>query len=139
MELREGAVSDGMKLRRAFELYGVDFRSFVSRFPRYSRYWDSAVWELSGGEIRLAELYMVLMSESPFYILDEPFSQVDPKSIEAVQRLIKERSAGHGIIVTDHNYAAIISVTDDLFLIADGYTFQVKDRDDLVRLGYLHA
>lgn len=131
-------IPDGMRLRKAFDLYGVDYRAFVSRFPRYSRYWDSAVWELSGGEIRLAELYMVLMSECPFCILDEPFSQVDPKSIEAVQRLIMERCPDHGIIVTDHNYTAITTVTDDLFVISDGYTFPVHSRDDLVRCGYLH-
>lgn len=131
-------IPDGMRLRKAFDLYGVDYRAFVSRFPRYSRYWDSAVWELSGGEIRLAELYMVLMSECPFCILDEPFSQVDPKSIEAVQKLIRERCPDHGIIVTDHNYTAIATVTDDLFVISDGYTFPVRSRDDLVRRGYLH-
>ena len=131
-------IPDGMRLRKAFDLYGVDYRAFVSRFPRYTRYWDSAVWELSGGEIRLAELYMVLMSECPFYILDEPFSQVDPKSIEAVQKLIRERCPDHGIIVTDHNYTAITTVTDDLFVIADGYTSPVHSRDDLVRRGYLH-
>jgi len=130
-------IPDGMKLRKAFDLYGVDYRAFVSRFPRYTRYYDSAVWELSGGEIRLAELYMVLMSESPFYILDEPFSQIAPKNIEAVQKLIRERCADHGIIVTDHNYDAITTVTDDLFVIADGYTFPVHSRDDLVRHGYL--
>ena len=131
-------IPDGMRLRKAFDLYGVDYRAFVSRFPRYSRYWDSAVWELSGGEIRLAELYMVLMSECPFCILDEPFSQVDPKSIEAVQKLIRERCPDHGIIVTDHNYTAITTVTDDLFVISDGYTFPVRSRDDLVLRGYLH-
>ena len=130
-------IPDGMRLRKAFDLYGVDYTDFVSRFPRYTRYWDSAVWELSGGEIRLAELYMVLMSECPFYILDEPFSQIDPRNIEAVQKLIKERSPGRGIIVTDHNYTAITTVTDDLFVIADGYTFPVKSRYDLVRHGYL--
>ena len=130
-------IPDGMKLRKAFDLYGVDYRAFVSRFPRYTRYYDSAVWELSGGEIRLAELYMVLMSESPFYILDEPFSQIAPKNIEAVQKLIRERCADRGIIVTDHNYDAITTVTDDLFVIADGYTFPVHSRDDLVRHGYL--
>jgi ABC-type multidrug transport system ATPase subunit len=130
-------IPDGMKLRKAFDLYGVDYRAFVSRFPRYTRYYDSAVWELSGGEIRLAELYMVLMSESPFHILDEPFSQIAPKNIEAVQKLIRERCTDHGIIVTDHNYDAITSVTDDLFVIADGYTFPVHSRDDLVRHGYL--
>ena len=130
-------IPDGMKLKRAFELYGVNYWIFVNHFPKYTQYHDSSIWELSGGEARLAELYMVLMSEAQFYILDEPFSQVDPVSIEAVQKLIRERSKDHGIIVTDHNYDAISSVADNLFVIADGYTNQVHSRKDLVRHGYL--
>ncbi len=77
------------------------------------------------------------MSESLFHILDEPFSQIDPVHIEAVKQLIIERSKDHGIIVTDHNYDAISTVADNLFVIADGYTFPVTQREDLVGHGYL--
>jgi len=128
---------ENLKLSRAFELYGVNYWSFVSRFPKYSRFHDSAIWELSGGEARLAELCLVLLSEAPFYILDEPFSQIDPVNIEAVQKLIREKAQDHGIIITDHNYEAISSVADNLFVIADGYTAPVHNREDLVRYGYL--
>ncbi len=128
---------ESISLHRAFELYGVNYWSFVNRFPKYSRFYDSHIWELSGGEARLVELYLILLSEAPFYILDEPFSQIDPVSIESVQELIRERSKDHGIIVTDHNYEAISSVADNLFVIADGYTNQVHSREDLVRHGYL--
>ena len=86
-----------------------------------------------------AELYLVLLSEAPFYILDEPFTQVDPVNIDEVKALIRERSKDHGIIVTDHNYDAISSVADNLFVIADGYTSPVRCREDLVRHGYLRA
>jgi len=128
---------ESIKLHRAFELYGVNYWTFVNWFPKYSRFYDSALWELSGGEARLAELFLVLMSEALFHILDEPFSQIDPVHIEAVKQLIIERSKDHGIIVTDHNYDAISTVADNLFVIADGYTFPVTQRDDLVRHGYL--
>ncbi len=128
---------ESIKLHRAFELYGVNYWRFVNRFPRYSRFYDSAIWELSGGEARLAELYLILMSEAPFYILDEPFAQIDPMHIEAIKEIISERSKDHGIIVTDHNYDAISTVADDLFVIADGYTFPVTKREDLTRHGYL--
>lgn len=128
---------ESLKLSRAFELYGVNYWGFVSRFPKYSRFHNSAIWELSGGEARLAELCLVLLSEAPFYILDEPFSQIDPVNIEAVQKLIREKAKNHGIIITDHNYDAISSVADNLFVIADGYTAPVHSREDLVRYGYL--
>ena len=71
-------IPEGMRLHRAFELYGVNYWAFVNRFPKYSRFHDSYIWELSGGEARLAELYLILMSDGLFHILDEPFSLIDP-------------------------------------------------------------
>ena len=131
-------IPEGMTLKRAFELYRVDFWAFALRFPQFSRHCNSRLWEMSGGEARVAELYLVLMTEGDFCILDEPFSQIAPLHIEAVQRMIREKACEKGIIVTDHNYEAISQVTDNLFVIADGYTFPVESRDDLVRHGYLH-
>ena len=130
-------IPDGLTLKEAFRLYEVDFWAFVLQFPQYSGKYHTRLWEMSGGEARLAELYLVLMSDALFYILDEPFSQIDPVHIEAVQRLIRERAADHGIIVTDHNYEAISTVADNLFVLSDGYTAPVETRDDLVRHGYL--
>ena len=132
-------IPSGMTLKRAFALYRVDFWEFVLQFPQYSRYYHTPRWEMSGGEARLAEVYLILMSDAEFCILDEPFAQISPNYIETVQQLIREKSREKGIIVTDHNYEAISTVTDDLFVIADGYTFPVESRDDLVRHGYLRA
>ena len=53
------------------------------------------------------------------------------------QQLIREKSREKGIIVTDHNYEAISTVADQLFVLSDGYTHPVESRDDLVRYGYL--
>ena len=130
-------IPDGLTLKEAFQLYQVDFWPFVLLFPKYSGKYHDRLWEMSGGEARLAELYLVLMTESPFCILDEPFSQIDPVHIEAVQRLIRDKSREKGIIVTDHNYDAISAVADQLFVLSDGYTHAVESRDDLVRYGYL--
>ena len=132
-------IPEGMKLHRAFDLYGVNYWTFVNRFPKFSRHYDSPIYEFSGGEARLAELYLVLHSEAYFYILDEPFTLVDPVNIEEVKAMIRERANDHGIIITDHNYDAISSVADNLFVSADGYTNPVQSRDDLVRHGYLRA
>ena len=130
-------IPDGLTLKQAFQLYQVDFWAFSLLFPRYSGKYHDRLWEMSGGEARLAELYLVLMADAPFCILDEPFSQIDPVHIDAVQRLIREKSRDKGIIVTDHNYEAISTVADQLFVLSDGYTHPVETRGDLVRYGYL--
>ena len=62
-----------------------------------------------------------------------------PVNIDEIKALIRERSGNHGIIVSDHNYGAISSVADNLFVIADGYTSPVRSREDLVLRGYLRA
>ncbi len=131
-------IPENMTIRRAFRLYDIPFWEFASLFPQFSGRYHTPLWELSGGEARLAELYLVLMAESDFCILDEPFSQIAPLHIETVQRLIREKSREKGIIVTDHNYEAISKVADNLFVIADGCTYPADSRDDLVRHGYLH-
>ena len=132
-------IGHSIKYLPAFDLYGVNYWTFVNRVPKFSRYYDSPIYELSGGEARLAELYLVLHGDAPFYILDEPFTQVDPVNIEDVKSMIRERANDHGVIITDHNYDAISSVADNLFVIADGYTNPVRSREDLVRHGYLRA
>lgn len=132
-------IPEGMKLHRAFELYGVNYWTFVNRFPMFSRHYDSHIYELSGGEARLAELYLILHGDAPFCILDEPFTQVDPVNVEDVKAMIRERARDHGIIITDHDCDTISTVADHLFVIADGYTNPVRSREDLVRHGYLRA
>ena len=130
-------IPENMPLKKAFELYEVDFWKFASAFPKYSGFYHEPLWMLSGGEARIAEIWLVLHSKSLFCILDEPFSQISPVYVEKVRNLIRERSSEIGIIVTDHIYESVSMVCDDMFVIADGYTIPVHSREDLVRYGYL--
>lgn len=126
-----------MTLDEAFRLYGVDYDGMVTFDNRFHRYQRKMFRELSGGEARIAEMYLVLKAESEFCILDEPFSNIAPNFVEKMQALIREQTVHKGIIVSDHLYEAIIEVTDDLFLLRDGYTFPVKSREDLIKNGYI--
>ena len=127
----------GMTLEKAFNLYEVDYEGLVRSFNKFHRYHFKTPGELSGGEARVAEMYMVLMSDVPFCILDEPFAQIAPIHAEKMKELIAEQKEKKGIIVSDHLYEAIMEVADDLYIIDSGYTCPVKAREDLVRHGYL--
>ena len=127
----------GMTLEKAFNLYEVDYEGLVRNFTRFHRYHFKTPGELSGGETRVAEMYLVLMSDVPFCILDEPFAQIAPIHAEKMKELIAEQKEKKGIIVSDHLYESIIEVADDLFVIDGGYTCPVHAREDLVRHGYL--
>lgn len=69
--------------------------------------------------------------------MDEPFSYLAPVAVEVVQRLIQKEKSKKGIIISDHNYEALLEVADEVLLLSDGYVHLVKERSDLVRYGYL--
>lgn len=126
-----------MTLDEAYSLYGVDYDGLVAFDPKFHTYQHRKARELSGGELRVAEMYMVLNAGAEFCILDEPFSNIAPKYVEKMQTMIREQKASKGIIISDHLYEQVISVTDDLFLLRDGYTFPIKSREDLIHHGYI--
>lgn len=128
-----------MTLSEIFRLFGADFEAFTDDFPRFAQYPDTNVKELSGGEIRIVEIWLCLCSPSPFCILDEPFSYLSPVAIEVVQKLIQRQKSRMGIIISDHNYEALLEVADEVLLLSDGYVHLIKDRSDLIRYGYCRA
>ena len=124
-------------LGEAYELYGVDYDGLVSFDNKFHIYQRMTPGQLSGGEVRIAEMYMVLNSDAEFCILDEPFSNVAPKYVEMMQQLIQQHKATKGIIISDHMYEQVMDITDNLFLLRDGYTFPIKCREDLIHQGYI--
>ena len=126
-----------MTLGEAYSLYGVDYDGLVTFDPRFHPYQRRRVKEMSGGEVRVAEMYLILNAEAEFCILDEPFSNIAPKYVEKMQQMIREQKERKGIIISDHLYESVIGVTDDLFLLRDGYTFVIKSREDLIQHGYI--
>ena len=130
-------IPGNMSLGEAFKMYGVDYDGLVTFDNKFHSYQRMTSGQLSGGEVRIAEMYMVLNSDAEFCILDEPFSNVAPKYVEMMQQLIEIHKATKGIIISDHMYEQVMDITDDLFLLRDGYTFPIKTRDDLIHHGYI--
>ncbi len=86
---------------------------------------------LSGGERRRVEIARALATNPKFILLDEPFTGVDPKAIEDIEKILK-RLARHnniGILITDHNVLAMLAITERAYIIADGQT-KVTGRSD---------
>lgn len=126
-----------MSLDEAFKLYRADYDGLVSFAPKFHPFQHKRFKELSGGEARVVEMFLVLNTDCEFCILDEPFSNIAPIYVEKMQELIKEQKQHKGIIVSDHLYEAIMQVADDLFLLRDGYTFPIKSREELIHHGYI--
>ncbi|MCS7151949.1 MAG: LPS export ABC transporter ATP-binding protein [Endomicrobia bacterium] len=88
---------------------------------------------LSGGEKRRCEIARVLVSTPKYLLLDEPFVGVDPKTIEELQNLIlKLKSAGIGILLTDHNVRETLEIVDRAYIIYQGNVLIHGDANRLI-------
>ncbi|MFA6448293.1 MAG: LPS export ABC transporter ATP-binding protein [bacterium] len=76
---------------------------------------------LSGGERRRVEIARALATEPTFILLDEPFTGIDPISVQELQELMKRlRDRGMGILITDHNVRETLEITDHAYIMYDG-------------------
>lgn len=92
---------------------------------------------ISGGELRYLEIKLLLYTDCKFIMLDEPFNGVSPVIIEKIKQLLLEKSKTKGIILTDHDYRNVLDIATRLCLIFDGGIKNLKDKNELVKWGYL--
>jgi ABC-type branched-subunit amino acid transport system ATPase component len=126
-----------LRLQRVFEDFGLDFSEFANRFPEFRSMLNNRIKNLSGGERRFVETYVILKSKTQFVILDEPFTHLMPLQIEKIIQLINEEKANKGIIVTDHLYNAILDIADSVYVLANGETHLLKSNTELEKFGYI--
>lgn len=88
---------------------------------------------LSGGERRRLEITRALVTEPLFLMLDEPFANIDPISVQEVKEMIRHLSErGITILITDHNAREIFSVVDRSYLVAEGKVMISGTVDELM-------
>ena len=82
---------------------------------------DNMAYTLSGGERRRLEIARALITNPRIFLLDEPFSGIDPKKIADIQNIIRGLKArGMSILLTDHNVRDTLKVTDRAYIIDQG-------------------
>lgn len=83
---------------------------------------DAMAISLSGGERRRLEIARVLVTDPKFILLDEPFTGIDPVAIIDIQEIIRNlcKKRNIGLLITDHNPLATLSITDRAYIIQDG-------------------
>ena len=87
---------------------------------------------LSGGERRRVEIARALAASPEFILLDEPFAGIDPIAIGEIKDNIKILSnRGLGVLITDHNPKATLSITDRAYVIFDGQIKIKGTRDEI--------
>src|SRR5690606_39123274 len=76
--------------------------------------------ELSDGEKRLLEIYLIVCSNAKYVLIDEPFNGIAPIYKDVIKGLIREQSKNKGFIITDHDYRNILDVSTRIALLHDG-------------------
>lgn len=92
---------------------------------------------LSLGELRIIEALLIIHSDSDFILLDEPFHSLSPKISEELKKLIRLQTINKGIIISDHNYLDIFDISNDIYLLSNGYLKPIQDLKELQRYNYL--
>ena len=130
-------IPGGFLLSRVFADYNLDFERFRKVFPDLEVSPETRIAELSGGGRRLVEIYVVVVAKSKFVLLDEPFSQLSPVFVDQVKALLDDAKHSKGIILTDHLYEDVVSISDISYLLSEGRIIMVEDTQDLQRYGYV--
>jgi lipopolysaccharide export system ATP-binding protein len=81
----------------------------------------SKAMSLSGGERRRLEIARALVSDPQIILLDEPFTGIDPVTIDNIQGVIRDlRDRGISILITDHQVRETLEITDRSYVIRGG-------------------
>jgi lipopolysaccharide export system ATP-binding protein len=81
----------------------------------------SRAMSLSGGERRRLEIARALVSDPQIILLDEPFTGIDPVTIDSIQAIIRDlRDRGISILITDHQVRETLEITDRSYVIREG-------------------
>jgi ABC-type multidrug transport system ATPase subunit len=86
---------------------------------------------LSMGERRFLEFLLVIHSERPFILLDEPFSMLAPLQIERVKEIITAVKPKKGILMSDHYYENVLHIADSCYVLKDSVLIPVENYEDL--------
>jgi len=124
------AICETMRLSRAERRQQVSelLEQFGLRVVRHN-----VARNISGGERRKLEIARALITNPRLILLDEPFSGVDPKAVEELRHeILRLRSEGIAILLTDHNVHETLKVTDRSYVIHEGQVVSSGTPHELV-------
>jgi lipopolysaccharide export system ATP-binding protein len=95
---------------------------------------DQTASTLSGGERRRLEISRCLASDPRIILLDEPFTGIDPVTINDIQDIIRNlRDQGISVLLTDHRERETLTITDRSYIIIAGRVLVSGDAETVLR------
>ena len=108
-----------------------------SYFEHFKLYKNAKINQLSSGELRVVETYLSICAKKEIILLDEPFSFIAPIYVSTFKKILAKEKVNKLILITDHFYNDIISLSDNLYLITNRASKLVSNKQVLVAEGYL--
>lgn len=134
---QQGFIPGRLTPDRVLRDFELAWDELIGWFPLFEKLRQTKVGEMSGGEARILECYVILRSRAQFAMLDEPFSQVAPLHVIRLKELILAEKSHKGIFLTDHMYRHVTDIADRLYVMANSQTYLTHNDEDLIRYGYL--
>ncbi len=129
-------VPKSLRIKELYENFEIPVEKLIYPFPEFKKLLDNKIGSLSGGERRLAELTAVIYHGSLFSILDEPFTALTPLIIDKVKEILLTEKLNKGFIISDHLYEHVIDISDDVYMLANGYTTRLNHINEIQNFGY---
>lgn len=128
-----------VSLQSGFHYFNTSLTEFLTDFPQFKTKEKHHFSEFSGGEKRLIETYIILKSDAKIVLLDEPFSHLAPLYIQKLKELLEIEKNKKIIIITDHLYKDILDISDDIYLLKDGWSRLLKSNEELIHFKYTNT
>ena len=85
------------------------------------QYFDMKVKNLSKGNRQKIQFIISILHDPEFIILDEPFSGLDPLSVEDLEKaILKLKERGKTIIFSSHIMSHVETICDDILILNKG-------------------
>ena len=87
---------------------------------------DRRPFQLSGGELRRAEIAAALVRQPTCLLADEPLRGIPPKDAEQLTRVLAELAAdGTAVVITGHEVFALLDAADHVTWCTSGTTYEL--------------
>lgn len=134
---QDAFLPSNLSVKKVINLFLPEKSELLLSDPLIGNLRNTRIKVLSGGEGRYLEIRLILEAGARFILLDEPFNGLSPLMIDRVKELIIARSVDTGIILTDHDYRNVLDIANRYYLLYDGGIRLIKEREELIRWGYL--
>jgi len=82
---------------------------------------NQKAYQLSGGERRKLEIARAMVRQPRYLLLDEPFSELDPRAVTDLQEImLKLKARGLGLLLTDHRLREALKIIDRIYIMNNG-------------------